>query len=151
MFGRKKNKKEELNTSSFSVGIVWNDELTDEQYENWSDELMDVAENVGSTSSIMQCEWDSEQLKILAKRFPQVDNNKTFFMINEIIFDDIKREYKALEQKHKWKKFFNTISLFDYIDAEDRAVFDATKTLLCTNDIIEAKDFLRKQAQLKKL
>ena len=52
-----------------------------------------------------------------------------------------------LEQKHKWKKFFNTIPLSDYIDAEDRVVMDASKTLFCTNDVQEATEFLKGKAR----
>ncbi|MEZ7171125.1 hypothetical protein [Sporosarcina sp. OR05] len=148
MFGRKKKQKDKSDQRLFSVGIVWIEDLTDEQYSDWSDELMDVADNVGSTSSIVHNEWDQEQLNILGERFLNVDQSKTFFMINEIDYEAINIEIKALEQKHKWKKFFNTIPLFDYIDAEDRAVFNAAKILLCTNDIAEAKAFLQEQATL---
>ena len=103
---------------------------------------MDAAENVGSTTSLLQADWDDEQLEMLKKRFPEVEMNETIFMINEIIQEDIEREIKLLEEKHKWKKFFNTIPLTDYIEAEDRVVMDASKTLFCTNDVQEAVNFL---------
>ena len=67
------------------------------------------------------------------------------FMINEISNEEIEKEIKLLEQKHKWKKFFNTIPLTDYIDAEDRVVMDASKTLFCTNDVGEAIEFLKEK------
>ncbi|MGN7388069.1 hypothetical protein [Sporosarcina sp. SAFN-015] len=146
MFGRKKSKAEEANRIYFNVGIISVQELDDAQYETWTDELMDVAENVGSTSSLVQASWDEDQLNILSKRFPKVDMNETVFMINEIINEDVEKEIKLLEQKHKWKKFFNTIPLADYIDAEDRVVMDASKTLYCTNDVQEAAGFLKEQA-----
>ncbi|MCM3710225.1 hypothetical protein [Sporosarcina luteola] len=146
MFGRKKSKTEEARTTYFSVGIISVNELDDDLYETWTDELMDAAENVGSTTSLLQADWDEEQLKILTNRFPEVEMNETFFMINEIIHEDIEKEIKLLEQKHKWKKFFNTIPLTDYIDAEDRVVLDVSKTLFCTNDVQEAAGFLKNQA-----
>ncbi|WP_262177618.1 hypothetical protein [Saccharococcus sp. Marseille-Q5394] len=147
MFGRKKSKTEEARTTYFSVGIISVNELNDDQYEAWTDELMDAAENVGSTTSLIQASWDEEQLKILIKRFPEVEMNETFFIINEIIHEDIEKEIKLLEQKHKWKKFFNTIPLTDYIDAEDRVVLDASKTLFCTNDVQEAARFLKNRLE----
>ncbi|MCM3638151.1 hypothetical protein M3152_10480 [Sporosarcina luteola] len=147
MFGRRKSKTEEARTTYFSVGIISVNELNDDQYEAWTDELMDAAENVGSTTSLIQASWDEEQLKILIKRFPEVEMNETFFIINEIIHEDIEKEIKLLEQKHKWKKFFNTIPLTDYIDAEDRVVLDASKTLFCTNDVQEAAGFLKNRLE----
>lgn len=146
MLSRKKSKAEESIHTYFNVGIISVYELDDAQYDTWTDELMDAAENVGSTSSLVQASWDEEQLKILKSRFPEVEMNETVFMINEIIHKDIKKEIKLLEQKHKWKKFFNTIPLTDYIDAEDRVVMDASKTLFCTNDVQEAVGFLKMQA-----
>ena len=147
MFGRKKSKAEEANKIYFNVGVISVQELDDAQYETWTDELMDVAENVGSTSSLVQASWDKDQLNILSKRFPEVDMNETVFMINEIINEDVEKEIKLLEQQHKWKKFFNTIPLADYIDAEDRVVMDASKTLFCTNEVQEAAGFLKEQAE----
>ncbi|GEN83902.1 hypothetical protein SLU01_22140 [Sporosarcina luteola] len=146
MFGRKKSKAVGPDKTYFNVGIISVNELDDDQYEVWTDDLMDAADNVGSTTSLLQADWDNEQLKILIKRFPEVEMNETVFMINEIIQEDIKKEIKLLEQNHKWKKFFNTIPLTDYIDAEDRVVMDASKTLFCTNDVQEAMNFLEKQA-----
>lgn len=146
MFGRKKSKAEGPDKSYFNVGIISVNELDDDQYETWTDELMDAAENVGSTTSLLQADWDDEQLEMLKKRFPEVEMNETIFMINEIIQEDIEREIKLLEEKHKWKKFFNTIPLTDYIEAEDRVVMDASKTLFCTNDVQEAVNFLEQQA-----
>ena len=130
----------------FNVGIITINELDDEQYDTWTYELMDAADNVGSTSSLVQAAWDEKQLSILTNRFPQVDMTETIFMINEISNADIEKEIKLLEQKHKWKKFFNTIPLTDYIDAEDRVVLDASKTLFCTNDVEEAIEFLKEKA-----
>lgn len=146
MFGRKKPKAADANKIYFHVGIISVIELDDARYETWTDELMDAAENVGSTSSLVQASWDKDQLKILLKRFPKVDMNETVFMINEIINEDVEKEIKLLEQQHKWKKFFNTIPLTDYLDAEDRVVMDASKTLFCTNDVQKAADFLIEQA-----
>ena len=147
IFGKKKSKAKEHDKTFFNVGIISVSELDDEQYETWTDELMDAADNVGSTTSLLQADWDEEQMKILTNRFPQVEMKETVFMINEIITDDVKKEIKLLEQKHKWKKFFNTIPLTDYVDAEDRVVMDASKTLFCTNDVREATAFLKEKAK----
>lgn len=147
MFGRKKSKAKIADKRFFNVGILSVNELDDEQYETWTDELMDAADNVGSTTSLLLADWDDEQVEILNKRFPEVEMNKTFFIINEIIHEEIEQEIKQLEQKHKWKKFFNTIPLSDYIDAEDRVVMDASKTLYCTNDVQAATKFLKEQAR----
>ncbi|MFS0576301.1 hypothetical protein AB1K83_11745 [Sporosarcina sp. 179-K 3D1 HS] len=141
------NKKKELQAHSkfFNVAIISKIEISDEQYEKWTDEVMDTAGNVGSTTWMMREDWDAEQVKMLERRFPDVRLNETFFIVNEIISDDIQREVKELEKRHPWKKFFNMIPLTDYIDAEDRAVLNAAKTLACTNDLFEVKRFLLEQ------
>ena len=60
---------------------------------------MDAADNVGSTASLVQADWDEEQLRILKNRFPQVEMKKTIFMINEIIHEDIEKEIKHARAK----------------------------------------------------
>ncbi|QTD42612.1 hypothetical protein [Sporosarcina sp. Te-1] len=144
MFGRKK-KKEESNKTYYALGVFSDGQVDDHQFETWSDELMDAADNVGSSSYIIKEELDQEQLTIINERFPEMDPNRPFFVINEIDYDEIQKEYAKLEQQHKWKKFFNTIPLSDYIDAEDRAVFSPHKIQLCTNDFFEASRFLKER------
>ena len=74
IFGKKK-RNTNGNKTLFNVGIITINELDDKLYDRWTDELIDAADNVGSTTSLLQADWDGEQLKILTKRFPQVDMN----------------------------------------------------------------------------
>lgn len=138
----KKKSKKMVDQVFFSIGIISDGTVSDEQYEDWSDACMDVAGNVGSTTFVMKENWDAEQIEILGRRFPTVSFHRPFFVVNEMIDEDILQEVKDLEKRHPWKKFFNSIPLSEYMDAEDRAVLNAKKTLLCSNDINEVKKFL---------
>ncbi|MEK3934611.1 hypothetical protein MKY41_04765 [Sporosarcina sp. FSL W7-1349] len=139
-------KKLHVEQAFFSVAIISNEDLADEQYDNWTDEVMGTADNVGSTTWMRIEDWDARQVNVLAERFPDVRMKETFFVVNEIIAEDIQLEVKELEKRHPWKKFFNAIPLSDYIDAEERAVLDASKASLCTNDLETVKRFLAEQA-----
>lgn len=145
IFGKKKlaSNEEKL---YFNVAIITVDEVGDEQYDAWTDEFMDAADNVGSTTALLQADWEGEQKRILIHRFPHLDLKEPIFMINEINHKEIEKEIKHLEQKHKWKKFFNAIPLSDYLDAEDRVVMDASKTLFCTNDVQQVIEYLQGKA-----
>ncbi|MCG3087544.1 hypothetical protein [Sporosarcina cyprini] len=142
MFGRKK-KREADNIVYYGVGIFSDGQVDEHQFETWTDELMDVAENVGTSSYIVNEEFDQDHLRILYERFPNVDPKRPVFVINKIDYDEIQKEYKKLEQQHKWKKFFKSIPLSEYMDAEDRAVFAPNAVQLCTNDLLEASRFLK--------
>ncbi|MBB4826128.1 hypothetical protein HNO89_003365 [Sporosarcina luteola] len=144
MFGRKK-KKEESNEIYYALGVFSDGQVDDHQFETWSDELMDVADNVGTSSYIVKEEIDQEHLKIIYERFPKVDPIRPFFVINEIDHAEIEIEYAKLEQQFKWKKFFKRVPLSEYMDAEDRAVFAPHKIQLCTNDLSEASRFLQER------
>ena len=145
MFKKKKSKKD-VEQVLYSVGIMSKGEMDDDRYEQLSYLFVDAADNVGTTTSFVQEGWDKEQLRILQNRFPELDLGETCFIINEIIPADIQKEIKRLEEKHKWKKFFNNIPLGDYIDAEDRAVLDATKTVFSTNSEDKVEAFLKEKA-----
>ncbi|WP_153722464.1 hypothetical protein [Sporosarcina cascadiensis] len=146
MFFRKKQKDTDP-VELYNVGIFTAEDVSDDTYTDWTDQLMDAAENVGTTEHIMLEGYDPGQLKILSERFPKVNLNDNFFLLNVIDYDAIREETKQLEREQKWKAFFNRIPLEEYMDAEDRVVLDASKTLLCTNNLQEAIRFLVKQAR----
>lgn len=111
--------------------------------EFWTDELMDAANNVGTTLPLLQDEFDDKQLVILFSRFQKVEKDKALFMIDEINYEAIQQEVKKVEKKYKWKEFFNRSPLSEYIDIENRVVTNVENALLCTNSVKEANEFLK--------
>ncbi len=56
---KKKSKAQERDKTFLMLASFRSNELADEQYEAWTDELMDAADNVGSTTSLVQSSWDA--------------------------------------------------------------------------------------------
>ncbi|MBD7909699.1 hypothetical protein H9659_15280 [Sporosarcina sp. Sa3CUA8] len=141
-------KNEKANQVFYHVAVFTNGSTDEDTSQAWTDQLMDAAENVATAEWIIAEEYDTGELAILKERFPAVDQQQPFFQINEIDYTEIQKEVEKMESTQKWRKFFNLIPLTDYLDIEDRIVSDASKSLLCTNDLDEAERFLVKQASI---
>ncbi|MGE7603141.1 hypothetical protein ACQKL5_11605 [Peribacillus sp. NPDC097675] len=126
----------------FSVGILTDHGLEYEEYETLSKRILDAVNNVGAISDLVRVEWDKQKLKALHERFKNPVLSDPCFIINEVISEDIEREKKLLQEKHKWKRFLNLISQYDYLEAETKAVHDFDKSLLYTDDIEKVIEFL---------
>lgn len=141
-------KKEETPQVFYNVGVFTDGSTEEDTLQAWTDQLMDAAENVATADWIIAEEYDAGELAILKERFPSVDQQQPFFQINEIDYSEIQKEVEKMESTQKWRKFFNLIPLVDYLDIEDRIVSDASKSLICTNDLDEAEHFLVKLAKI---
>lgn len=130
------------NVKWFSVGILTDHGLEYEEYESLSKHILDSVNNVGAISDLVRVEWDKEKLKTLHDRFENPVFSDPCFIINEVISEDIEREKKLLQEKHKWKRYLNLISRYDYLEAETKAVHDFDKSLLYTDDIEKVIEFL---------
>ncbi|MFJ7745319.1 hypothetical protein [Peribacillus sp. NPDC097295] len=126
----------------FSIGILTDHGLEYEEYDALSKRILDSVDNVGAVSDLVRVEWDKEKLKTLHERFENPVLTDPCFIINEVISEDIEREKKLLQEKHKWKRFLNLISRYDYMEAEAKAVHDFDKSLLYTDDLEKVIEFL---------
>ncbi|REB11174.1 hypothetical protein DVB69_00930 [Sporosarcina sp. BI001-red] len=145
------NKKEKPIQVLYNVELFTNKSTDDDTLQAWTDQLMDAAENVGTAEWIIAEEYNPRQLEILKERFPTVDQQQPFFQINEIDYTAIQEEVEKMESTQKWRKFFKLIPLGVYLDIEDRIVTDASRALLCTNDLDEAERFLVEHAKIDNL
>ncbi|MGG3889382.1 hypothetical protein [Metabacillus fastidiosus] len=146
MLFRKKNKVDP-NEKWYSIGIMSEKGLKDEHYDALTEQILDQADNVGLISDLIKKEWDKEQIEILEKKFDYPVLGSPAFIINEIIQEDIKRETELLEKKHKWKKFFGFISLAEYMEAENRAIYNFNHALLYTDSMEEVIGFLNEKSK----
>ncbi|MEC2075053.1 hypothetical protein [Metabacillus fastidiosus] len=146
MFFRKKN-KEDLNKKWYSIAIMSEKGLEDEEFDTLTEKILDKVDNVGLISNLVKEEWDQEQLKILEQKFNDLVLSSPTFTINEMVYEDMERETKLLEKKHKWKKFFGLISLAEYLEAENRAVYNFNYTLLYTDSMEEVIEFLNEKSK----
>lgn len=132
------------NIKWYSVGVMTDNGIEDEDYHALSKRILDSVDNVAVVSDLIRVEWDKEKLKTLNNRFKNPILSDPCFIINEVINEDIEREKKLLQKNHKWKRYLNLISQYDYMEAEAKAVHDFEKSLLYTDDIEKVIEYLTK-------
>ncbi|MFJ7847983.1 hypothetical protein ACIQXR_03900 [Peribacillus sp. NPDC097224] len=130
----------------FSVGIMTDNGLEYEEYEALSKRILDSVDNVGAISDLVRVEWDKAKLITLNERFNHPVLSDPCFIINEVIPEDIEREKRLLQEKHKWKRYLNLISRYDYLEAETKAVHDFDKSLLYTDEVEKVIEYLNLNA-----
>ncbi|MGG0644220.1 hypothetical protein ABE021_09785 [Sporosarcina gallistercoris] len=142
MFLNKKKRQSHQDEVFYNVTVFTNDRTKEETYDEWMDVLMAAAENVGTGEWLEVDDYDTAELEIIKKRFPDVDQQQPFFFINKIDNVAVRQEIQQMESSQKWRKFFDRIPLTDYINAENRVVLNASHSLFCSNDLEEAARFL---------
>src|SRR4051812_24169910 len=101
--------------------------LEDEEYDVLSKRILDSVQNVSVISDLVRVEWDRDKLRALNERFGDHSLSDPWFIINEFIPEDIKKERKLLEKTHKWKRIFGLLSPIEYMEAETKAAHDFDK------------------------
>ncbi|KQU19518.1 MULTISPECIES: hypothetical protein [Peribacillus] len=139
-------KRDELdpNKKWYSIGIMTDHGLQDEEYDALIKRIHDSVENVVIISDLVRVEWDEEKLQTLNERFRYPTFSDPCFIINEFKSVDIKRERKLLEKNHKWKRLFGLLSPIEYMVAETKAAHDFDKALYYTDDVDNAIEYLTK-------
>lgn len=145
MFFNKKKSENHPDAVFYNVGVFTNDMTKEETYDEWMDHLMEAAENVGTAEWVEVDDYDPGELEIIKRRFPNVDQQQPFFLINKIDNMAVREEIQQMERTQKWRKFFGSIPLTDYIKSENRVVLNAMQSLFCSNDLDEAARFLVEQ------
>jgi len=146
LFFKKKENNEEMERAWYCVGILSRGRIDADEHDRIADKILNSVDNVGIVSGFVKDECDPALLQILYRRFYQPDFSSPCLIINEIIQENIEREMKLLEKKHKWKKRFGMLSFTDYQEAETKAIFNFNETLYFTEDVDAAIEFLKKQA-----
>ena len=141
----KKKKNEDVDKDWYSLAIMTDDEIDDEEFFELSDKIMNQVNNVGVSSHIIRHKWYPEQLQMLDQRYSPASSANPCYIINLIVHEEIYEAIKQLEKDHKWKKFFGWLSMTDYMEVEDQARLDFKNTVYCTEDADKVIEFLNRQ------
>ncbi|WP_071461500.1 hypothetical protein [Bacillus massilinigeriensis] len=146
MFFRKK--KPEKVMDWYCVGIYYPDDTDEDDDENdeRSDMLMDIG-NVGVVTNMSICRLHGEDGVALKKIVPELYYDRTSYVVLKIDSERIAEATKKMENEKKWKKFFDLISLSEYLDVEHDAMYDFDYLLLYTDDLQEVIEFLSLEKQ----
>ena len=90
----KKNEEPEHYEKWYCVGIMTDNGLEDEEYDVLSKRILDSVQNVSVISDLVRVEWDRDKLRALNERFGNLSFSNPWFIINEFIPEDIKKERK---------------------------------------------------------
>lgn len=138
----KKNEEPEHYEKWYCVGIMTDNGLEDEEYDVLSKRILDSVQNVSVISDLVRVEWDRDKLQALNERFGDPSLSDPWFIINEFIPEDIKKERKLLEKTHKWKRIFGLLSPIEYMEAETKAAHDFDKALFYTDDADKVIEYI---------
>ncbi|MEH6947116.1 hypothetical protein V7068_08565 [Bacillus sp. JJ634] len=144
MFFKKKN-NENVDKDLYSLAIMTDDEMDEEEFFELSEKIMDQVNNIGVVSHITRNEWYPEQLQMLDQHYSPVSSANPCFIINLIVHEEINEAIKQLEKDHKWKKLFGWLSMSDYMEVEDQAQLNFKNTVYCTDDADKVIEFLNRQ------
>ncbi len=140
MFFKKKKKVEERDF--YCIAYFTGRFPDEEKTEAITDLILDETDNVGVISEYE--EISPEDKRKIESRLPGIKLTVPGFAVIKIEPERIKEEREKLENKHKWKKFFDTIPLSDYLEVEHNATFEFHRTLLYSTDVQEVIAFLQK-------
>ena len=136
-----KKKKKEKERDYYCVAYFVEKYADEEKTDAIVDLILDETDNVGIISEIE--EISPEEKRNLENSLPGITYTVPSFAVIKILPERIKEETEKLEKKHKWKKFFDTIPLTDYLDVEHRATFEYERTLFYSSDVQKTIAFLQ--------
>lgn len=142
MFKRKKEEE----SIQYSVIIMTEGTMEDSPYEKILNTFDDYVENVGFFCNLNSLA-DSTHVQKIKARMDLTEYKQPIFVIVRIDFEEIKEKEKALEKKHKWKKFFDTIPPTEYIAIYDEVHTKPENIVFHTDHIEEAIGYLKKQEE----
>ncbi|MDQ0221252.1 hypothetical protein ELQ35_20855 [Peribacillus cavernae] len=119
MFFKKKKKDPEDNKQWYSLIIMTQDEMYEDEYEGLSEVISDQVDNVGFTCNLIRKNTSHGALIEIDQKINTASD--PCFILILINNDDIKREVELMEKQHKWKKFFGYLTPADYFEAMERA------------------------------
>ena len=147
MFFKKKIEKDNVEKDFYCIAIFAEEDLGDDEFVH----LVDRIEESGNVVVTTEMELTSESIGSLEKKFPNTEIKAPSFAVLKVDMDRVKEETKKMEKKFKWKKFFNTIDLTEYLIVEHNAMYDFKNTLLYTKDLQEVNEFLARQSQRSRI
>ena len=146
LFGRKKS-KDDSPKITYSITIMTDEEMDDQLYDEITDKIIEQAENAGIIGNISRQEYPPDRLAVLDRRFGQLYSGPVGYIVNEIKPEELEKRIKEMEDKHKWKKFFNLIPLTDYLNIEDEVVNNFAESLFYTEDLDRLIEFLNQRLE----
>ncbi|MDV2682886.1 hypothetical protein RYX56_00715 [Alkalihalophilus lindianensis] len=140
---KKKQKREE--TTQYSLVIITEKLMEDSVYDEVLNRFDDHVGNIGFSGNLTRGVDRSVYIQKIEDHINITAYPEPFFVIVRIDFEEIKEKEKALEKKHKWKKFFDTIPLTEYITIYDEVHTKPENIVFHTGDMDEAIAFLKEQ------
>ena len=137
MFFKKKPKEKE---ADYCVAIFVDEQTEEGVYERLSDQLFYEVDNIGVIS---EATLSDEMIEPLQETFPDAEIKAVSFAVLKIDRERIQEETKKMESKYKWRKFFNTIPITEYLKVEDEAMYDFRTTLLYTHHIEDVIEYMK--------
>ncbi|MFI8687830.1 hypothetical protein [Rossellomorea sp. NPDC077527] len=137
MFFKKKPKEEE---ADYCVAIFVDEHTEEEVYERFSDHLFYEVDSIGVIS---EATLSAKMIEPLQEKFPAAEIKAVSFAVLKIDRERIQEETKKMESKYKWRKFFDTIPIIEYLKVEDEVMYDFQNTLLYTHHIEEVIEYLK--------
>ncbi|BCB06055.1 hypothetical protein [Bacillus sp. KH172YL63] len=142
MFFNKKETKENL----FCIAIFPEKELSDEEYDNQSNKILDAAEE--NVVVVTEIEPQRDMIEELQMKFPQTKIEVPSYGVYKFDSEKLDEETKKMEKMHKWKKFFNNIHPDEYLIVEHKVMYDMNQILFYTTDINKVISYIHENKKI---
>lgn len=139
-------KKLETKENLYCIAIFTDRELSDKEYDDQLEKIYDGAdENVAVVTEI---EPPDEMVEDLKAAFPDIKIEVPSYGVYKFDPEKLDEETKKMEKRHKWKKFFNTIPITEYLIVENNVMYDINQVLLFTTDIHEVISYINENKEM---
>lgn len=142
MFRKRKNTNKEPEFW-YSLAIMTDQEMSDEDYDQIMNRIDDHVDNVGFSCNLTRSTSDKEYLNELDERMNFNSYSKPIYLLFRIDHDEIKAREKALEKKYRFKHFFNLISFAEYDVIATKVMTSPRHFVIYSDSLEEIIDFLR--------
>ncbi len=140
-FKKKKAEEKDYYCVAHFVGLH-TDQEKNEEIENM---ILEHTDNVGVLSQFEEI-WHEDKKK-LESRLPGVTFSYPCFAVIKIDHGRVEEEIKKLEKQHRVKKFLNLIPHDEYMEAQERGMYEFERALFFSNDVHETIAFLQQVDQ----
>ncbi|MDV2884525.1 hypothetical protein RYX45_04995 [Alkalihalophilus pseudofirmus] len=142
MFKKRKNTNDETDIW-YSLVIMTDQEMSDEDYDKTQNKIDDHVDNVGFSCNLTRSQSDKEYLNELDERMNLNSYTKPIYVLFRINHDEIKSKEKALEKKHRFRHFFNLISFAEYDVIATKVMTSPRHLVFYSDSLEEAINFLK--------
>ncbi|ADC51337.1 hypothetical protein BpOF4_16460 [Alkalihalophilus pseudofirmus OF4] len=142
MFRKRKNTNKEPEIW-YSLAIMTDQEMSDEDYDQIMNKIDDHVDKVGFSCNLTRSTSDKEYLIELEEKMNLNSYTKPSYLLFRISHNEIKAKEKALEKKHRFKHFFNLISFAEYDLIATKVMTSPRHLVFYSDSLEEAIKFLK--------